>query len=246
MVKDIKLTGIIFLSVTCLTPFSSLALKEGFENLQANKIANQEKFNGMHHLLNTTSKGAPLTADVSDPIKIRAFNATEQDLADIKETINSITEICPNITYTLLESEDYSVKQDITIYSDAEIDESAYGRCTFEYYQNKAVIKYPLKIFISQDVDGIYSDSGKTLFSYVLKHEMMHSLGFCDLYEDKYFNESVMYYAIRSDTKIDTFTQMDINSIKQLYSYNLYATAKRPEKIKFINYVKKDEEEFSI
>ena len=55
--------------------------------------------------------------------------------------------------------------------------------------------------------------------SFVIKHEMMHSLGFKDLYDSKYFNKTIMFYAFSSFTNIGDYTDFDKKNIKQVYDY---------------------------
>ena len=224
-------------------PLLVIPIHQCNQEIRAEELKKNVRFIGLEDYMLKTKKGVPITADISKPIKIRAINASEQDKRDIEQALNEITEICPDIRYTLLSNDNYIVEQDITIHSDVMLDAENYGTCSLTYNQNTAKLQYPITIEMSANLDNIYSSTDdSTLYSYVLKHELMHTLGFCDLYEDKYFNETIMYYQALSNSDITTFTDKDENNIRQLYSNSKVAKVYRPTKIQFNMPLKKEEQ----
>ena len=77
--------------------------------------------------------------------------------------------------------------------------------------------------YVNENVEGQEVVESTSLMSFVIKHEMMHSLGFKDLYDSKYFNKTIMFYAFSSFTNIGDYTDFDKKNIKQDIKYKKVA-----------------------
>ena len=74
-------------------------------------------------------------------------------------------------------------------------------------------ITYPLTIYIDQSEHKKVFD-----LESVVKHELLHTLGLADMYDEKYKDETIMYYAI---TEKKDLSQSDVEIINRLYSNKL-------------------------
>ena len=201
----------------------------------------QLRFDGVEHLMLTNSKGRPLCLPLSDnPIAIVLKNFTEEERLDAINAIQRLDNISENLEYVVLENDDYSIKQKIIIHNKADLDSrdhsDAFGLAEFTFNENKAEINYPINIYIDESCQGIYDTNGVSLLSYVIKHEMMHTLGFADLYTDEYYNKSVMYYSIKNGMELNDYSKFDEQNIKKLYD-NEYVKVVRPSHMLYTSYV---------
>lgn len=196
----------------------------------------QPRFQGLEEYMKKNSYGTPITLPVEKdtPIKVDLKNFTDAEIQDMKNAINDLDEISENINYTILDNSDLKVEQKIVVQkiSHADMtqimhDANIGGYVVSKIDDVKASIQYPINIYISDICEGV-STNGKTLMSYVIKHEMMHALGFADLKDDKYLGKSIMYYNASENT-IEDFSDLDRAHIKQLYDYNIEDTIKKVE-----------------
>lgn len=199
-----------------ITMFTPTLIKWLYDN------NNQKRFKGIEHLMMKTSDNLCISADTDNPIGIILKNATESEKQDVINAIEQINNFSPNIEYVLCESDNLTLENCIYIYTDqdiqSDISESIGGLTTFKYNDSMATIQYPITIYIDEDVKNIYdTENNISGFSYVLKHELMHTLGFTDLYSEEYFNKSIMYYKFDISTEITGFTDFDIKNIQQVY-----------------------------
>ncbi len=198
-----------------------------FDN-QQKEIQNQERFDGVSDLMLHNGYNTPITMDVdkNTPLNVSLFNFTEEEKKDAINAINDLDEISENINYTIIDNDYSKVTQNITI-SKISKDQLelmsqnplTLGYASFQFNIKEAKIEFPVNIYINESVENIYDTNGVSLLSYVLKHEMMHSLGFKDMYTDDYLNKTVMYYQVSSDVEINDYTDFDKKNIKQVYDY---------------------------
>lgn len=207
----------------------------------------EEKYGEVADLLSKTRFNLPISADVDNPIGVIVQNANLTQKQDIVNTLNQITEFCPNIKYTLLDDEDIKIESYVNIYANADVSKITKKKTTLGLtkcsYSNKtAKIVYPVNIYIDSQVKYLYDEEGVSLFSFVLKHELMHSLGFADLYDASYLNKSIMYHQISPETEINDFTSFDIKNINKVYSdYNVQV--EKPTMVEYVPYTMQDEME---
>ena len=198
-----------------------------FNNKQK-EIQNQERFNGVSDLMLNNGYNTPITIDVdkNKPINVSLFNFTDEERKDAINAINDLDEISENINYNILENNHSSVSQKITIskiprtqLTDMTKDPFVLGFASIKYSVKDATIMFPVNIYINENISDVYNKNGVSVLSYVLKHEMMHSLGFKDMYTDDYLNKTVMYYQVSQDVEISNYTEFDKKNIKQVYDY---------------------------
>ncbi len=199
-----------------------------FNNKQK-EIQNQERFNGVSDLMLNNGYNTPITIDVdkNKPINVSLFNFTDEERKDAINAINDLDEISENINYTIIDNAYSKVTQNITI-SKISKDQLelmsqnplTLGYTSFQFSIKEAKIAFPVNIYINESVENIYDTNGVSLLSYVLKHEMMHSLGFKDMYTDDYLNKTVMYYQVSPAVDINDYTDFDKKNIKQVYDYS--------------------------
>lgn len=234
----------------CLTITCGLGLYNGVGFLKDEIIFNklEEKCRGLEDLLYKTDKGIPVIADLDDPIGIVVQRATEEQKQEIVNAVNEMNEICPNLEYTIIDKNDLKIKNKIYVYPNTDIEDEHNGLHTlglarFKYNNYYGKLEYPMTVYIDPDVAGIKDEHGVTLFSYVLKHELMHTLGFKDLYDSEYFNKTIMYYNIHGD--INNFTDFDVTNIRKLYNDGAIKVEK-PEKFEINSYYKKEDDELNF
>jgi len=84
-----------------------------------------------------------------------------------------------------------------------------------------STINYPINIDVSIDkfmretVEN--NDFAQKVCSTVIKHEMLHTLGLCDLYEGKYETKSIMYYMLTLNS-CDDLSDSDKYIINTVYN----------------------------
>ncbi len=204
-------------------------LSDATFNNQQKEIQNQERFDGVSDLMLHNDYNTPITMDVdkNTPLNVSLFNFTDEERNDAINAIQDLDEISENINYNILQNDHSSVSQNITIskvsedeLKDMSSSPAPLGYTSFSYGVKDATIMFPVNIYINESVENIYDTNGVSLLSYVLKHEMMHSLGFKDMYTDDYLNKTIMYYQVSPAVDINDYTDFDKKNIKQVYDYS--------------------------
>lgn len=175
-----------------------------------------EKYSEVLPYLMTREYGMPLKAKVNKDIKIE-LNLTEEEAKHAISAINELDDISKNINYTILDGKNTSIKADIYMYSVENFQNSArtLGLTSFTYNESTGYINYPIEITLNKKCLKYKSENGVNLLNYVVKHEMMHTLGFADLYDAQYLDKSIMWYNTGAD--IDNFTDLDRYNIQKMY-----------------------------
>lgn len=166
-------------------------------------------------LLKTNQAGTKfITANTEAPIGvIIKTDATAEDKQEIIDAINEINKISPNIDYVYEESHT-TLENYIEIYTDQDIKkENTVGMFQGFIDHQAGTYEYPVRIYLEKDIEDKIGPNGKSYFSHVIKHELMHSLGFKDLTSDIYSGYSVMSY--KGTTY--GFTDNDIKNIQTVY-----------------------------
>lgn len=218
-------------------------------NSKQEALRAQEKFSGITHLMSTSDYGTPLTLPIDEnPIAVVLQNFTEEERQDAINAINRLDEISENVNYTILEKDDFSIKQKITITNNVDLEKThpyldkSLGVTEYKIDNEKATIKYPIYISIDEDCKDIYDTEGVSLMSYVLKHEMMHTLGFADMYSKEYLDKTVMYYTVENGMEINDYSEFDEKNIRQLYDEGSISV-KRSDKMEYTAYTKQKEDD---
>ncbi len=187
----------------------------GFAVINSINKADREAYADVRDYMLKTSDGRVLTLPINEnPISIVLKNVPDEDKSSVFEAIKSLDEISTNIDYTLLENNDITIKNKIYIGDAGELDK-ALGVTTYEYNQNTAKINYPVYINIDFDKCNKYYSSitGDNAVSAVVKHELMHTLGFSDLYGKDQKDESIMWNTLN----LEDYTESDQNRIRRVY-----------------------------
>lgn len=182
-----------------------------FQTLEDYKKENAEVYDFMLK----TPTGKMVTAKIDEsPISVVLKDIPEEDKQAIVDAINDLDEISTNINYEIYESKDYSVSGQIYI-KNGEGSGVELGLTTMSYNNYTGKISYP--IFININLDECHkitsSETGKNAVEAVAKHELAHTLGFSDLYDEKLKDESIMWYYLN----LEDYTDSDEYRIRKLY-----------------------------
>lgn len=219
--------------------------------IYADAQINDPKFNGIVEYMNTTESGVPLTLPIDEnPIAIVFDNLSEKEKALAIEAINDIDEISENVNYVILDTDDYKISQKIIVTSDDSLsDRNLGGVASYTYNNITGKISYPITVSLDPDyANFVSSNNGENMYTSIVKHEMMHTLGFKDIYSKDSKYDTIMYYDISHDERALDFTERDKMCIKQVYD-NEQIKISKPDKLvvnnKTYNTYAKKEEDFT-
>lgn len=206
----------------------------------------REKYRDILPFLMESKDGIPIKAKVKDPIVVK-IDLTGEEREQAIKAIRDLDNISNTLNYKVLDNESNSIYADINISVDANLQESkgAFGNTTITYNEGTGYLKYPMNITIDDTVANYYSSNGVSLVDYVVKHEMMHTLGFKDIHDEQYFNKTVMWHSVDGGMELDNFSELDKKNIKSMYD-NDYILVTRPENVKIECNVKQKEDELSM
>ncbi len=171
----------------------------------------------------------------NEPIAVVLNDMNVKQKEQVVQAVNALDEISKNINYTLYDGmDDYDNDNglnyiSISLVDDIEEQEGAGGVAKLRYNKFTAEIIYPIEIEIESQWSDAYWDKEETksLLTTITKHELMHTLGFKDLYDENDKQRSIMYYATQSDTQ-QSYTQEDIEKIQYCYD-GMIATTSKPQ-----------------
>ncbi len=176
--------------------------------------------------------GRPLRLDISDPIAIVMQNIDLDTKKQIVAGINDLTDICPNLDYVVYENA-YTPLNRISISISKELENRTLGVTHYNYSKQKAEIQYPISIELNEKyVDAYYDENDpKPIIKTVVKHELLHTLGLRDLYDENEVGKSIMYHVIDPNTL--EFTARDKELIDYVYGDKTIATTYHPQTVVF-------------
>lgn len=153
-------------------------------------------------------------------VNLHDFNDKEKLI--VKDSIRKIDELSDNINYVFSDEQYIQTKQVIDIYNNVEFsDESTAGMVKIINTLFTENMNFPLEIKLRKNlINQVYQqDHNVTLLSYVVTHEMLHTLGFNDLKTDEWLGKSIMYYNadIASDYGVASLTEKDKEDIIEIY-----------------------------
>lgn len=227
-----------------MTIVGAMAIDNAVE--RCNLASEKEKYKDVLPYLLTTQNGMPLKAKVDKPITV-GINMSEAEREQAVKAINDIQDISNTINYKILDTGETGVYADINLSIEPNMAEQshAFGRANLTYDTKTGYINYPITITIDDSIINYKSTQGVNLVNYVVKHEMMHTLGFRDMKDEQYYNKTVMWYAVQDGMELDDFSTLDKNNIKSMYD-NKTITVQRPNNISFVCKVKQKEDEYSM
>lgn len=220
--------------------------------------ADQERFGEYIDDFKKNSFGRPLRLPVDkNPIAVVVDAETEQTKQYIIDGINALDEISTNINYTIYDSKDFAIPSNLNYINIKMVEEIVHetandytaGIATYTYDNKTAVINFPINIQIKNYFAEGYWDQNQTksVLTTIVQHELMHTLGFKDLYKPEDQTRSIMYYEVGVGTPM-TYTQEDINKIQYCYDGKTVATTVQPTEIQAIQsktqQLYKEEDEF--
>ena len=155
-------------------------------------------------------------------IKINLYDFTDEEKAIVKDSIKEIDDLSSRINYVFSDEEDISTNQVINIYNNIEFKNSkTAGDVDLRSSFFTINIQYPININLREGLINSHDENDKsaTLLSHVVKHEIMHTLGFNDLRTDRWLGKSIMYYDTdkSSDYGVVDLTELDKKDIIERY-----------------------------
>lgn len=210
------------------------------------KLLPEDKYKGLHGLMYEGING-PILADVNNPLGIVVENATPQEQEKIKSVIDQMNGFCPNLDFTFTDKNSISIKNKVHVVTNHRF-EDEYG---LTYQSGKATMRadkfgckilYPVYVYINTELIERFEREWKRddIYTHVLKHELMHTLGFTDQVDIWFKDKTIMYKETTKDGLFD-FTQMDIDNINRVYGADS-VIIQRPTKVD-VNYYKEEEQE---
>lgn len=174
------------------------------------------------HIKNMLYVDAHLNIKEGDFIKVNLYDFNEEEAKLVKESIKEIDSLSSNLNYVFADEYDIQTKQVLNIHNNREFDDSTTaGKAVFNYNQITGDIAFPLNIYLKKGLINAHyeKDPNVKLLSHVVKHEVMHTLGFNDLRTNRWLGDSVMYYDadIASDYGVTGLTEKDKYDIVKCY-----------------------------
>ncbi len=209
-----------------------------------NPEVDNSKFEKYENDFLKTNRGDIIRLPIDEnPIPVVLGDMDKKTKEYIVEGINCLDNISENINYTIFDADDFNVKSNVKHISFEVVDTitdsspTTAGNTTFKYSNRTAEILYPIEIKIEDSYADWFWDAEYTqsVLTTIVKHELMHTLGFKDLYNEEDKNRSIMYYGLANDSP-STYTQEDIEKIQYCYDGKEVATTSHPNKVEILNY----------
>ena len=200
--------------------------------------------------------GVPYTLDdaiTKNEIKVCIDSTfSEEEKEDIKKAIEQFDLLAENLEYDVYYSDNPNIYKSIVITSDYNFNNKSktLAETNLHFQDFSAEIVYPISIYLNKD------KIPEQAVNKVVQHEILHTLGFADLYDEKYI-DNLMYYNTAStvtqisDTELEMlnilYNSKSTNKIVAEYAkdatkYN-YLYVKNPN---FYTNSKNNDDEFSI
>lgn len=235
---DLKM--ILALSIVCPIGFCAGFLgARGAEKVisNINEQVERQKYGDMYDLMLKDSFGKTLTLEnFKEPITVRiAENFSDNEKKQLVSAIDALDEISPNLNYKLLDDENYTITANINVVKSENLVNEAALAATHLDNNLMAKIVYPITIDIKKSFSDYYAkidQSSDDLLCHVMKHEMMHTLGFADLYDQKHFDKSIMWYSTENTHVVKDYTERDKACINKLYD-DMLVSVQHPSKMCF-------------
>lgn len=135
----------------------------------------------------------------------------------IAEAIAELDDYLLNVDYNIYLDPSQAPDRCIT-FEEVDFPGTHTGEATTTCIKNYPYFLYPIKISI--DADKVTEQNGELnveLFKAVVKHEMLHTLGLADIYDEQYKTKTIMYHTFNSETPTD-LTQADIDLLNSVYT----------------------------
>lgn len=214
--KKMQIGLAIGISVVLSSPF----MAHGIHTLisEHENSADRQRFGKYIDDFLTNDNGRPLRLDTNKAINVMFDSKLdEQSKQYIIDGINGLKNICPNLKYDLYNSQKGDVGRVYFVLQDpTEIQHNAAGATNLSFNANSATINSYITIDInSHYLDGYWTTNMDSILTTVVQHELMHTLGFKDIYDESRKNDTIMYHALNPEVK--TYTTEDIEKIQYVY-----------------------------
>ena len=172
----------------------------------------KKNLNGVPAERMTKNGELPITLPVgTDAIKVYiSENFTSEQQQHIVKAISELDEYFDGIKYDILL--DPEQVDDKVIKIEKNYHDNRFPGVTTFMMQTYNIL-YPMEI----EFNSKYDDYDSQFFEAVIKHEMLHTLGLDDMYDEKYSQRSIMYRYIGSQTLRD-LSQEDIDIVNTIYT----------------------------
>ena len=177
-------------------------------------------------LVMRTDFGVPIIANLGfdktvDIVVDETFNKTQK--ASIKEAIEELDVDLKGVRYNILLNDEKAGKEciNITKSNSDDFNKNAFARTDMNINNYFGTVLYPVQITIFSDVyNANYSDPdfNKEAISGIVKHEMLHTLGFSDVYDNEYQNKTIMYGNLDKNTTLYDLSQFDKDMVNSVYT----------------------------
>lgn len=204
---------------------------------KAQQLEDKERFGEYIDDFFVSSKNnRPLRLDTSKSIAVYFDNIIDSKTRkNILDGVNGLHNICPNINYTLYNGNLNTNNCQGTIYFSIKKDMgNVAGRTYYSYNNESAEILYPIEIELNQSYIDAYwsSDYTDSVLTTIVKHELMHTLGFEDKTETRSKNESIMFEMLNPE--VQTYTEQDIEKINYVYGSKVLAQSTKQTKLHYV------------
>ncbi|MGN1213233.1 MAG: hypothetical protein ACI4TZ_04255 [Christensenellales bacterium] len=194
-------------------------------SVAVNRVVADNRVKGVDsQLVCRTDFGAPVYANLGkdknlDVIIDESFNDTQKQ--NIKNAIEELDVDLKGVNYNILLDSDKAGKKCINITNQYYTDDSnaiAFTEMDINNIYGNVIFPVQISIF-SDKYDSIYDDPNfdKKYMSATVKHEMLHVLGFKDVYDSEYQNKTIMYGELNSRTKLFDLSQADKDMVNTVY-----------------------------
>lgn len=175
----------------------------------------ESRFNGVEEFMINTDDGKNVSLPIGDKsISILLNGFSEEEKQQAQTAIQELDEILDSVDYTIIENDDVKITQKIVINNNYEVEGGNLGYTSLNIDGETAQITYPIQIYIDPDCAKWHDENGNTALSYVIKHEMGHTLGLKDIHDPSYYNKTIMYYKM---SDVSSYTDLDKKTLKQVY-----------------------------
>ncbi|MGN1221817.1 MAG: hypothetical protein ACI4TT_01120 [Christensenellales bacterium] len=188
-------------------------------------VTNNKVKNVDSKLVMRTNFGIPVHANLNSNKTINVvidenFNETQKQ--NIKEAIQELDVDLKGVNYNILLDGSKAGKKCVKITKENYDEDNTDGLAVTDLRVNNlyGVVLFPVKISLFTDIyNDMYDDPNfdKENMSEIIKHEMLHVLGFNDVYDKEYQNKTIMYGAIDKNTTLFDLSQADKDMVNTVY-----------------------------
>lgn len=156
-----------------------------------------------------------------EPIPVVIKDMDELSKQYVIDGINSLDNISEKINYTIYNEKDFDIKKNkkyISIEMCDEVGDHLGGTTHYTYNKYSGEISFPISIKLDKKFADGYWDEAYTqsVLTTIVQHELLHTLGFVDLYDINEQKKSIMYYNFDYKSVKD-YTQRDKDIIASVY-----------------------------